>query len=214
MTRAHRLPQILLRLKQTYPDAHCELNYRNPFELLVATILSAQCTDVRVNQVTPELFRHYPTAQAMACADPHHLQTLIRPTGFYRNKAKSLLGMARAIVTHHQGQVPSTLDALQALPGVGRKTANVVLGEAFHSPQGIVVDTHVARLARRLGLTRQTEPLKIEHSLLPLVPRSDWALFSHLLIWHGRRRCKARRPHCATCEISDLCPSGLRLTVS
>lgn len=210
MTRSNRLPLILRRLKETYPDARCELNYRNPFELLAATILSAQCTDVRVNQVTPELFRHYPTPAAMAHAPLPHLESLIRSTGFYRNKARALQGMARALVEHHHGQVPPSMDALHRLPGVGRKTANVVLGDAFRQPAGIVVDTHVARLARRLGLTRHTDPVKIEKALMPLIPRAEWALFSHLLIWHGRRRCSARRPDCPACEIRSLCPLGLK----
>jgi endonuclease-3 len=207
-SRAERAARILDALKAAYPDAHCELDYRTPFELLIATILSAQCTDVRVNQVTPELFRRFPGPEAMARARPEELEALIRSTGFYRNKAKSILGAARAIVQQHGGKVPASMEALHALPGVGRKTANVVLGEAFRAPEGIVVDTHVARLSRRLGLTRQTDPVKIERALMPLVPREDWALWAHLLIWHGRRRCKARKPDCVGCELRVLCPSS------
>lgn len=206
--RSERTLALLQELKATYPDAHCELNYRNPFELLVATILSAQCTDARVNQVTPELFRRFPTPEAMAAAPREELEALIHSTGFYRNKAKSILGAARAILHQHGGQVPDTMEALHALPGVGRKTANVVLGDAFRKPEGIVVDTHVARLSRRLGLTRQRDPVKIEKALMRLVPREAWALWSHLLIWHGRRRCKARQPDCASCEILKLCAWG------
>lgn len=208
LSRAERAGRILATLKKAYPDAHCELNYRTPFELLVATILSAQCTDVRVNQVTPELFRRFPGPEALARASRREVEELIHSTGFYHNKAKSLIGAAQAIVEQHGGAVPDSMEALRGLPGVGRKTANVVLGEAFASPQGIVVDTHVARLSRRLGLTRQSDPLKIERALMPLVPREDWALWSHLLIWHGRRRCRARRPDCAGCEIRALCPSA------
>jgi endonuclease-3 len=208
LSRAERAARILDALKAAYPDARCELDYRTPFELLVATILSAQCTDVRVNQVTPELFRRFPGPEAMARASSKELEAIIRPTGFYRNKAKSILGAARVIVQHHHGEVPASMEALCALPGVGRKTANVVLGEAFHAAEGIVVDTHVARLSRRLGLTRQTDPVKIERALMPLVPREEWALWSHLLIWHGRRRCKARNPDCAGCELRQLCPSA------
>jgi len=206
--RSERTLAILKALKAAYPDAHCELNYRNPFELLIATILSAQCTDVRVNLVTPELFRRFPTPQAMAGAAQEELEKLIHSTGFYRNKAKSILGAARAVVHEHGGQVPDTMELLHALPGVGRKTANVVLGDAFRKPEGIVVDTHVARLSRRLGLTRQSDPVKIEKALMPLVPREDWALWSHLMIWHGRRRCKARQPDCPGCEIQELCAWG------
>jgi endonuclease-3 len=208
LSRAERAARILDALKAAYPDARCELDYRTPFELLIATILSAQCTDVRVNQVTPELFRRFPGPEAMARASSKELEAIIRPTGFYRNKAKSILGTARVIVQHHHGEVPASMVALCALPGVGRKTANVVLGEAFHAAEGIVVDTHVARLSRRLGLTRQTDPVKIERALMPLVPREEWALWSHLLIWHGRRRCKARNPDCAGCELRQLCPSA------
>lgn len=199
---------LLDRLKALYPDAHCELNFRNPFELLIATILSAQCTDVRVNLVTPALFRRFPTPEAMACAEQSEIESIIRSTGFYRNKAKSILGAARAIMEQHGGRVPDSMELLHALPGVGRKTANVVLGDAFHKAEGVVVDTHVARLSKRLGLTRQTDPVKIEKALMPLVPREDWALMSHLLIWHGRRRCKAQNPDCPGCELRALCPSA------
>ena len=204
--KARRLATLLEALRRTYPDAHCELNYSNPLELLVATILSAQCTDQRVNQVTADLFRRYRSAADYANAPPGELEEAIKSTGFYRNKARSLRACCRELVERHGGEVPRSLEALTQLPGVGRKTANVVLGNAFGLNEGIVVDTHVARLARRLGLTRQRDPLKIEQDLLPLVPRELWTLFSHWLIWHGRRRCFARKPDCAGCEIAHLCP--------
>jgi endonuclease-3 len=204
------MPELLRILKATYPDAHCELNFRNPFELLIATILSAQCTDVRVNQVTPALFERFPTPAAMAAAPRAEIETLIRSTGFYHNKAKSILGASRALIELHDGRVPDSMEKLHALPGVGRKTANVVLGDAFHKPEGIVVDTHVARLSKRLGLTRHTDPVKIEKSLLPLIPRPDWTLLSHLLIFHGRRRCKAQNPDCPGCELRAHCPAADR----
>ncbi|MDX6766651.1 MAG: endonuclease III [Candidatus Methylacidiphilales bacterium] len=207
MERPARAAALLARLKALYPGAHCELEHRNPFELLVATILSAQCTDVRVNKTTPELFRRFPTAEAMAAAKTEELEAIIRPTGFYRNKAKSILGAARALVDQHGGNVPCDLETLHALPGVGRKTANVVLGDAFGIQEGIVVDTHVGRLARRFGLTRHQDAVKVEFALMPLIPRGDWTRISHLLIWHGRRRCKAQNPDCAGCELRDLCPS-------
>jgi endonuclease-3 len=204
--KARRVDALLEALRRTYPDAHCELNYSNPLELLVATILSAQCTDRRVNQVTAELFRRYRTAADYANAPPGELEEAIKSTGFYRNKARSLRACCRELVERHGGEVPRSLEALTQLPGVGRKTANVVLGNAFGLNAGIVVDTHVARLARRLDLTRQRDPLKIEQDLLRLVPRELWTLFSHWLIWHGRRRCFARKPDCAGCEIARLCP--------
>lgn len=203
-----RAVEILTRLKAAWPDAHCELDHRNPFQLLVATILSAQCTDVRVNMVTPGLFRRFPDARRLAAADPAVVEELVRSTGFYRNKAKSLLGMARALVEHHGGKVPSTMEELRVLPGVGRKTANVVLGNAFGINEGVTVDTHVTRLSRLLRLTRHTDAEKIERDLMALFPRDDWALLSHLLIFHGRRVCIARRPRCAECVLRDICPSA------
>lgn len=205
--KAHAL-EILARLKQEYPDAHCELDFETPLQLLIATILSAQCTDKRVNMVTPELFRTFPDARALAAAGVTVLEDLIRSTGFFRNKTKSLLGMSAALVERHGGEVPSTMDELVHLSGVGRKTANVVLGNAFDINEGIVVDTHVGRLAVRLGLTDQSDPVKVEKALLPLIPREDWALVSHLLIFHGRRVCIARAPRCASCVLSDVCPSA------
>lgn len=204
--KARRVTALLEALRRTYPDAHCELNYTTPLELLVATILSAQCTDQRVNQVTAELFRRYRTAADYANAPPGALEQAIQSTGFYRNKARSLRACCRELVERHGGEVPRSIEALTQLPGVGRKTANVVLGNAFGLNAGIVVDTHVARLAQRLDLTRQRDPLKIEQDLLPLVPRELWTLFGHWLIWHGRRRCFARKPDCAGCEIARLCP--------
>lgn len=204
-----RALEILRRLEKTYPDARCSLDYRNAFELLVATILSAQSTDVGVNMVTPALFKRYPDARSLADADPAELEVAIRSTGFFRNKAKSLLGMARRVTEQHQGVVPRTMEELTALPGVGRKTANVVLGNAFDMQEGIVVDTHVTRVANRLGLTRNTDPVKIEQDLMKLIPREKWTLFSHLLIFHGRAICEARRPKCEICPLNDICPSSL-----
>ena len=204
---AHAL-EVLARLKREYPDAHCELNFETPLQLLIATILSAQCTDKRVNMVTPDLFRTFPTAQDLAAADSKLLEEMIRSTGFFRNKTKSLLGMSAAIVERHGGEVPSTMDELVLLPGVGRKTANVVLGNAFHTNEGVVVDTHVGRLAIRLGLTNETDPVKVEQILMRLFPREDWALLSHLLIFHGRRVCIARAPKCGECVLNDICPSS------
>lgn len=207
--KRHRTAAIIALLKQEYPDAHCELDYRTPFELLVATILSAQCTDARVNMVTPALFSRYPTPASLAQARPEDVEELIRSTGFFRNKAKSLIGMAQALSASHGGAVPRTMDELQVLPGVGRKTANVILGNAYGLNEGITVDTHVARLSALLGLTRQATPEKIERSLMALVPREDWTVFSHLLIWHGRRVCIARRPRCSECVLNQICPSSL-----
>jgi endonuclease-3 len=203
-----RFPKILARLKEAYPDAHCELDFSSPFQLICATILSAQCTDVRVNMVTPVLFAKYPHARALADARQEDVEEIIRSTGFFRNKAKSLIGMAQAVVAEHKGEIPATMDALVALPGVGRKTANVVLGNAFAINAGIVVDTHVARLSARLGLTRHTDPVKIEQDLMALTPQDDWALLSHLLIFHGRRICIARKPKCGECVLAELCPSA------
>lgn len=203
-----RSPAILDRLKHAYPDARCALDHRNAFELLVATILSAQTTDVRVNLVTPKLFSRYPNAAALARARQADVEAIIKSTGFFRNKARSIIGMAQAVVADHRGKVPATMDELLTLPGVGRKTANVVLGNAFGLNEGVVVDTHVARLSKLLGLTRQTDPVKIEQALMKLFPRDDWALLSHLLIFHGRRVCIARRPKCGECVLADLCPSA------
>ena len=203
-----RSPAILDRLNHAYPDARCALDHRNAFELLVATILSAQTTDVRVNLVTPKLFSRYPNAAALARARQADVEAIIKSTGFFRNKARSIIGMAQAVVADHRGKVPATMDELLTLPGVGRKTANVVLGNAFGLNEGVVVDTHVARLSKLLGLTRQTDPVKIEQALMKLFPRDDWALLSHLLIFHGRRVCIARRPKCGECVLADLCPSA------
>ena len=205
--KAHAL-EILARLKREYPDAHCELDYETPLQLLVATILSAQCTDKRVNMVTPELFRTYPDAESMSAAKTEELEELIRSTGFFRNKTKSLLGMSAAVAERHDGQVPSTMEELVKLPGVGRKTANVVLGNAFGINVGVVVDTHVGRLSVRLGLTNETDPVKVEQALMLLFPQEDWTLLSHLLIFHGRRICVARAPKCASCVLNDVCPSS------
>ena len=199
---------MLERLLAEYPDAHCELDHGNPFELLCATILSAQCTDARVNMVTPALFARYPDAAALASAAPEDVEEMVRSTGFFRAKTKSLIGMAKALVSQHSGSVPATIPLLTALPGVGRKTANVILGNAFGINDGIVVDTHVQRLSRRLGLTRFPDPVGIEQELMPLFPRESWAMLSHLLIWHGRRICLARKPACGACVLNDVCPSA------
>ncbi|MBA4071490.1 MAG: endonuclease III [Gemmatimonas sp.] len=196
------------RLVGLYPDAHCELDFRSPFELLCATILSAQCTDKRVNMVTPVLFERWPDARALAGASQEDVEEVIRSTGFFRSKAKSLIGMARALMASHAGNVPADMNALTALPGVGRKTANVLLGNAFMQNEGIVVDTHVARLAARLGLTVETDPVRIEQALMPLFDRAGWTRLSHLLIWHGRRVCDARKPRCAYCTLATICPSA------
>jgi endonuclease-3 len=204
-----RAPQILARLRAAYPDARCALDHRNAFELLCATILSAQCTDARVNLVTPELFAAYPTPEVLANARPADVEAIIKSTGFFRNKTRSLIGMAQALVTEHGGRVPRTMEQLRVLPGVGRKTANVILSNAYGINEGITVDTHVARLSRLLGLTRESDPAKIEQDLMPLFPRDDWGLLSHLLIFHGRRVCIARRPRCGECVLSDICPSSL-----
>jgi endonuclease-3 len=195
------------RLRKEFPDAHCELDFQTPLQLLTATILSAQCTDKRVNMVTPALFARYPDAAALARADVVELEEIIKSTGFYHNKAKSIIGMARALVTHHGGQVPRTMDDLVVLPGVGRKTANVVLGNAFGIDVGVVVDTHVARIASRLGLTRETDAVKIEFALMKLFPQDGWTLLSHLFIWHGRRTCDAKKPKCGECVLRSRCPS-------
>ncbi|HEY9172429.1 MAG TPA: endonuclease III [Verrucomicrobiae bacterium] len=206
-TKKQRAKQITTRLRATYPDAHCELNFASPLQLLIATILSAQCTDKRVNLVTATLFQKYRSAADYAKADPAQLEQDIKSTGFYRNKAKNIRACCQALVDRHAGEVPRTMAELTQLDGVGRKTANVILGNAFGLNEGIVVDTHVTRLANRLGLTGQTDAEKIEEELMELVPREQWTLFSHWLIWHGRRRCDARRPDCAGCEIAKWCPS-------
>ena len=200
--------EVTARLKAEYPDARTELDWSNPLELLVATILSAQTTDVQVNRVTEDLFAKYRSAKDYADAAPEALAEDIRPTGFYRNKTRSLQGMARALVEEHGGEVPRTMTELVALPGVGRKTANVVLGNAFGANEGIVVDTHVRRVSGRLGLTRNQDPVKIEQDLMGSVPEEDWTIFSHLLILHGRRTCKARKPDCPNCVLNDICPSA------
>jgi endonuclease-3 len=204
--KARRTKQIVARLHATYPDAHCELNYTNPLELLIATILSAQCTDKRVNIVTKDLFQKYRSAADFANADLSELENDVKTTGFFRSKAKNIQACCRALVDTHRGEVPRTMEELTALAGVGRKTANVVLGNAFNINVGVVVDTHVARLSHRLGLTRAATPETIEEDLQKLVPRDEWCLFSHLLIWHGRRRCLARLPDCPRCEVRELCP--------
>lgn len=205
--------EYIRRLEETYPDAKCSLDHRNPYELLVATILSAQCTDARVNMVTPDLFARFPDPASLAEAEREDLESRIKSTGFFRNKSKSLLGMARAVVDKHRGTIPSTMDELTKLPGVGRKTANVILGNAFGMNEGVVVDTHVTRVAFRLGLTRETDAVKIEQDLMKVVPREKWTQFSHLLIFHGRSICVARRPLCESCPMWDLCPSSLVVPV-
>jgi endonuclease III len=207
MRAKERFQSILQRLAEVYPDAHCELDFETPFQLLVATVLSAQCTDKRVNIVTKDLFPKYPSAYELAAVGQDELERAIKTTGFYRNKAKNLRAMAKDLIEKHRGEVPSTMGQLTELAGVGRKTANVVLGNAFSIADGIVVDTHVARLAKRFGFTTKIEPEKIETDLQRLVPKSQWTNFSHWLIWHGRRRCYARNPDCANCEIGTLCPS-------
>ena len=206
---AERAPAIFSRLDAEYPDAHCALDHGDPYELLVATILSAQCTDKRVNMVTPALFSKYPNPTALAAAKPDDLEAMIKSTGFFRNKTKSLLGMAAAVSEQHGGSVPDAMDALVKLPGVGRKTANVVLGNAFGRAEGVVVDTHVGRLSRRLALTRQSDPVKIEQDLMAIFPRPRWTLLAHLLISHGRAVCDARRPRCDRCVLQTLCPSSI-----
>jgi endonuclease-3 len=211
LTAAERARALCAELRQLYPDAHCELEFRNPLELLIATILSAQCTDVQVNKVTRLLFAKYTTARDYAEADPAALEHDLRAIGLFRAKAKNIRACCALLIERHDGAVPETMEELVALPGVGRKTANVVLGNAFGKNIGVVVDTHVARLSARFGLTRHTDPKKIEPVLMKLVPRDDWTLFSHWLIFHGRRRCKAVRPDCAHCEITQLCPSYAKL---
>jgi endonuclease-3 len=208
MTTRERVMQLLKAWPKIYPTAHCELDFRNPLQLLIATILSAQSTDKRVNMVTPALFRKFRTAKDYAEAPLPKLENAVKSTGFYRNKSKSIRGAMREIVEKHAGKVPATMEELCALPGVGRKTANVVLGNAFHKNEGIVVDTHVIRLSQRLGLTKHKDPVKIELDLMKLIPREHWTDWSHWLIWHGRRRCYARKPDCSHCEVFKICPSG------
>lgn len=206
--RKARTGEIIAGLRKTYPDAHCELTFANPLQLLIATILSAQCTDKQVNIVTRDLFQKYHTAADYAHATQDALENDVRRLGFFRNKAKNIRACCKALLDRHEGAVPRTMEELTALDGVGRKTANVVLGNAFDINVGVVVDTHVGRLSNRLGLTRQKDPVKVEQDLIQLVPREDWTLFSHWLIWHGRRRCGARKPDCAACEIQSLCPGA------
>ena len=208
MTRPERAAAVTATLARTYPTAHCELDYATPLQLLIATILSAQCTDKRVNLTTPALFRTCRTAADYTALPAEQLEDFIKSTGFFRAKARNIRACCAALVERHGGDVPQTMDALTALAGVGRKTANVVLGNAFGINVGVVVDTHVSRLAQRLGLTKETTPEKIERDLVKLIPRAQWTLFSHWLIWHGRRRCTARRPACAACELRTLCPSA------
>lgn len=202
-----RAQSIIDRLKKEYPDAHCELDHDNALQLLVATILSAQCTDERVNQVTPALFARFPTAKDLAQAEPEDIEKIIFATGFYRNKTKSIIKCARTLVESFGGQVPRTMAELVTLGGVGRKTANVILGNCFGKPEGLVVDTHVKRLSSRMGLTTEDDPEKIEADLSPRINPADWTVASHLLIWHGRYCCNARDPQCARCVVNDLCPS-------
>lgn len=199
---------VFMRLHAEYPDAHCELDFTSPFQLAVATILSAQCTDKRVNMVTPVLFSRYPTPEALARAKQEDVEEIIKSTGFFRNKAKSIIGMAGAVADKHKGVVPSTMEELVVLPGIGRKTANVVLGNAFDINEGMVVDTHIGRLSLRLGLTRETDPVKVEQDLMRLYPREQWTLLAHLLIFHGRRVCDAKNPRCEVCVLADVCPSS------
>src|ERR1043165_3241459 len=201
--------EVYRRLITHYPDAHCALDFKSPFQLLVATILSAQCTDKRVNMVTPALFKKYKTPKAMSEANPEELEDMIKSTGFFRNKTKSLLGMSTAVAEKHGGRIPEEMDDLVNLPGVGRKTANVVLGNAFDKNEGVVVSTHVGRVTGRLGLTNNTDPVKGEQTLMQLFPRDDWTLLSHLFVEHGRQICEARRPKCEVCFLNDLCPSSL-----
>lgn len=203
-----RIRPIIARLRRRYPEAKCALDHQNPLELLVATILSAQCTDARVNLVTKDLFARYRTAVDYANAIPAVFEQEIKSTGFFRNKTRSILAMAQALMERHGGRVPNTMAELTALPGVGRKTANVVLGTAFGINEGVVVDTHVSRIANRLQLTRQHDPVKVEQDLMKLVPRKEWSDFSHLLIHHGRQICEARKPKCEMCPVNDLCPSA------
>jgi endonuclease-3 len=206
--RRERAGQILARLRALYPQTRIALDFENPLQLLMATVLAAQCTDERVNMVTPALFRRYPTARDFAAADLGELEEMVKSTGFFRNKARALKSLGTALVAEHGGEVPASLEALVALPGVGRKTANVVLGNALGTIEGIAVDTHVQRLSRRLFLTAEEDPVKIESDLMPILPREDWTRFALLLQDHGRKICKARKPECAVCVVADLCPSA------
>jgi endonuclease-3 len=202
--------ETLERLHQIHPDAHCELQHENAFQLLCATVLSAQTTDVNVNKATPKLFAKYPNANALAKAEQLEVEPYVATLGFFRQKSKSLIGLAKALVENHDGEVPRTMDELIKLPGVGRKTANVVMGVMWNAPDGVVVDTHVQRIAQRLGWTRQTDPVKIEQDLCKLLPRERWNMTSHILIFHGRRICFARKPECEKCGVNDVCPSAFR----
>lgn len=206
--KQERTADIAVRLKQMYPKAKCSLDFTNAFELLIATMLSAQSTDARVNIVTKSLFRKYPDPAAFAAATQQEMERDVKQTGFYRNKAKAVIAASKAIVERHGGKVPSSMDELTALPGVGRKTANVVLSNAFKKPVGVVVDTHVARLSGRLGLTENSDPVKIEEDLMKLLPQKEWTSFAHRLIDHGRAICTARKPKCSECRLNDLCPSA------
>ena len=200
--------EVIARLRAAHPDAHCALDYETPLQLLAAVILSAQCTDERVNLTTPALFARYPTAEALAAADPAELEAIVRPTGFYRNKARFLRQAAARLLAEYNGEVPPEMDALLSLPGVARKTANVVRGEIYGLADGITVDTHVKRLSARLGLTAESDPVKVERDLMALIPRQSWIEIAHLLIWHGRRVCTARKPNCPACPLNDICPSS------
>ena len=202
--------ETLERLHQIHPDAHCELQHENAFQLLCATVLSAQTTDVNVNKATPKLFAKYPNAKALAKAEQLEVEPYVATLGFFRQKSKSLIGLAKALVENHDGEVPRTMEELIKLPGVGRKTANVVMGVMWNAPDGVVVDTHVQRIAQRLGWTRQTDPVKIEQDLCKLLPRERWNMTSHILIFHGRRICFARKPECEKCGVNDVCPSAFR----
>ena len=206
--RTARAAEIYEILLDEYPDAKCALDHASPYELAVATVLSAQCTDVRVNMVTPELFQRYPDPEALAAALPQELEEVIRSTGFFRNKTRNLIGMATALIEEHGGDLPRNMKELSALPGIGRKTANVILGNAFRIDEGVVVDTHVKRLSRRMRFTAEATPERIEKDLIALFPRRVWTMLAHLLIYHGRQVCNARRPRCNRCAISHLCPSS------
>ncbi|MEX2583862.1 MAG: endonuclease III [Gemmatimonadota bacterium] len=208
-SRRERTAEILSRLAEMYPESRCSLDHETPFQLAVATVLSAQCTDARVNMVTPELFGRYPTPGSLAGAKQEDVEEIIRTTGFFRSKAKSLIGLAQALEDRYGGEVPDSIDDLTSLPGVGRKTANVVRGVAFGLAEGVVVDTHVKRIAYRLGLTRQTDPELVERDLIPLIPEEERVVFTHRVIDHGRAVCVARKPRCARCKLNDLCPSAL-----
>ena len=203
---AEYVAELIARLHATYPDAHCELDYETPVQLLVAVILSAQCTDARVNLTTPALFARYPTVEALAGADPTEMEELVRPTGFYRQKARYIREAAARLLAEYGGELPSEMDALLTLSGVARKSANVVRGEVFGLADGVTVDTHVKRLAMRLGLTTETDPVKVERNLMAIIPRESWIEIAHLLVWHGRRLCFARKPACSVCPLNDICP--------